>query len=445
MRRDENELEALVDSPSESLDVELKCWLDLDDRDAQANLAQALLALANHGGGFVVLGFSRCSDGETTSCGDVPREMLGSYNQDNINSIVKRYADPPFHCELLWVRRRDGVRHAVVCVPGGHTVPIRALRGGPDNSHVKQDVYYIRRPGPESAPPRSGDEWNRLIRGCVAAAKNELSDIIRSALVGGSPASESRVPVLHAWQAECMQAFREAVRERLPNEAPSRYDCGYWTFAYVLHGQQAVPLPALHRALRRAKVRVTTWPAWVVLDNNPVFRPVPRDTHHIECLVAAQGDERDAAHSDYWRVSDDGKAFLLRGYGEDAVDNLPPKTALDQGLLVCRTAECFLHAGSLAAELGSDATRASAHVHWTGLAGRKLGDYFGEWPEPPSGPSATANDAIVKAEFEPASVRAALGRLVTKTLEPLFALFGFARPDPIEVEGHLSRMLKSAS
>jgi hypothetical protein len=28
-------------------------------------------------------------------------------------------------------------------------------------------VYYIRRPGPESAPPQNGREWEALIRRCV--------------------------------------------------------------------------------------------------------------------------------------------------------------------------------------------------------------------------------------------------------------------------------------
>jgi hypothetical protein len=40
----------------EDLDVKLKDWLDPSSEEDKANLAQAILAIANHGGGYVVLG-----------------------------------------------------------------------------------------------------------------------------------------------------------------------------------------------------------------------------------------------------------------------------------------------------------------------------------------------------------------------------------------------------
>lgn len=40
----------------EDLDFEVKNWLNLRDSNDQATFAKAVLALANHGGGFVVLG-----------------------------------------------------------------------------------------------------------------------------------------------------------------------------------------------------------------------------------------------------------------------------------------------------------------------------------------------------------------------------------------------------
>jgi len=50
-------LQDLLAYPREELDIELKGWLDLSSEDDKANLAQALLALANHGGGYVLIGF----------------------------------------------------------------------------------------------------------------------------------------------------------------------------------------------------------------------------------------------------------------------------------------------------------------------------------------------------------------------------------------------------
>ena len=45
-------LNDLILAPSEDLDVEVKGWLDLSTGEHKATLAKALLALANHGGGF---------------------------------------------------------------------------------------------------------------------------------------------------------------------------------------------------------------------------------------------------------------------------------------------------------------------------------------------------------------------------------------------------------
>ena len=51
------DLQPLVETPREDLGAEYKAWLDLSQNDGRATLAKAIIAIANHGGGFVVLGF----------------------------------------------------------------------------------------------------------------------------------------------------------------------------------------------------------------------------------------------------------------------------------------------------------------------------------------------------------------------------------------------------
>ena len=50
------ELKALLQFPTEKLTVEYKSWLDLSDNGGKATLAKAAIALANEGGGVIVLG-----------------------------------------------------------------------------------------------------------------------------------------------------------------------------------------------------------------------------------------------------------------------------------------------------------------------------------------------------------------------------------------------------
>ncbi len=63
-----DDLRLLLHIPSESLSVEYKSWLDLGETRNKAILAKAAIALANEGGGIIVLGMRRtlvkeaCSD-----------------------------------------------------------------------------------------------------------------------------------------------------------------------------------------------------------------------------------------------------------------------------------------------------------------------------------------------------------------------------------------------
>ena len=55
--------ERCIANPAEDLDAEYKGWLDLRKEPDRANLAKAVIALANHGGGVVVLGFEELPTG----------------------------------------------------------------------------------------------------------------------------------------------------------------------------------------------------------------------------------------------------------------------------------------------------------------------------------------------------------------------------------------------
>lgn len=158
------ELVRLLDYPLEDLSTEIKDWLDLGEAVERANLARELIALANHGGGYVLFGFADALDGWPAS-GPCPHD-LARYSQDAVNNILKLHAEPIFECYTHHLSSAAGNDHVVIQVPGGHLVPIRS-RGGPAASRLNDHVYYVRRPGPESAPPQSGAEWQALITRCV--------------------------------------------------------------------------------------------------------------------------------------------------------------------------------------------------------------------------------------------------------------------------------------
>ncbi len=191
----------LLREPRETLEVELKGWLNIAaDAEHKATLAKALIALANHGGGYVVIDFVETDEGVVPA---EPRPAnLATYTPDTVNSVVNRFAEPPFHCDVRVVTSPEtGLDHPVVSVPGGHRVPIRSKRSGPDGRIIQADRYYIRRPGPCSEPPQSGLEWDALIGRCIGNAREDLLDRFRVIMAGGAavevPQTDlDRVPAL---------------------------------------------------------------------------------------------------------------------------------------------------------------------------------------------------------------------------------------------------------
>ena len=108
-----NELQELVENPNETLEVEYKSWLDLVDvSEARADLARHIAALANHGGGKIVFGFTDSMD----YAGQNPFPKV-VYDRDLIASIVKRYLDPTFQSDVRIVKSALGNDHPVVIIP----------------------------------------------------------------------------------------------------------------------------------------------------------------------------------------------------------------------------------------------------------------------------------------------------------------------------------------
>ena len=312
----------LVD-PREDLDLEAKNWLDLkDNKHDKAIFAKSALALANHGGGFIVLGLEECGEG-LVEAADRP-VTLERYDQDLINGIVRHYCDPPFHCSVHLVPSPKGAKFPIVKVPGGHRVPVSARRAGPGEKTVQLNVIYIRKPGPRSEPPKSGQEWDSLLSRCLANRRDEMLGYIRSLLIGATPQIK---PIaadegLKQWIAASFDRW-SALIDRLPENVGPRFPHGYYNFAYEIVGPaKQIPLAQLAETVRASVARYTGWPPFWYPTRRGI-KPYLADGT-VECWLGGDPDTpaetRDAAHSDFWRIAPEGRAYLLRGYQEDSGD-----------------------------------------------------------------------------------------------------------------------------
>ena len=449
MPDDERRLSDLLRRPREDLDVEIKGWLDLNnEREHKAVLAKALIALANHGGGFVLLGLERAESGTYAEAAGRPENLTG-YDQDGINGIVSVYAEPNFHCGLDIVEQPEtGSQFPIITVPAG-TVPIRSKRDGPDGRGITQNQYYIRRPGPASETPQSAQEWNRLIRRCTLENRADLIQSIRHILAGEapvttSPAQEDAWAPLEAWVEESLRRWEEK-RDALPAESGARCPLGYWWAAYQITGiNTLVTAGELRNIMAHERVRHTGWPLWPTLGGDGI--PIVSQGEGIECWLGQNDpNERQPAHADFWRATPQGLFFQLRGYQEDSGEIEPdqPGQIFSLVLPIWRVAECFLHAQDMATGLTGEEANVLFRTGWVGLRGRwlrapqrmVLGFDARQW-------NADEDSITLKLSVESMRIRENLAEIVWQILRPLYQRFQFYELPPKLVQQELELMLR---
>jgi hypothetical protein len=76
-------------------------------------------------------------------------------------------------------------------------------------------------------------------------------------------------------------------------------------------------------------LRHTGWPEWTVIEQNG-WRPALVDGG-LQAFLADNSETliSDPAHADFWRAMPDGRFLLIRGYIEDATDEVAPGKVLD--------------------------------------------------------------------------------------------------------------------
>ncbi|HEY0310950.1 MAG TPA: helix-turn-helix domain-containing protein [Allosphingosinicella sp.] len=229
----------------------------------------------------------------------------------------------------------------------------------------------------------------------------------------------------------------------LPEGDPARLPLGHVSYDYVIEDVEAGPAGDLLEQLRSVEGH-TGWPPFWVPEKEGL-RPYTRGGL-VECWLGARRDRvfADAAHSDFWRVSNEGRAFLRRGYQEDGPDNLQPGAVFDITLPIWRAAEVILHAAALAHRLAApDSTALHIRAGFTGLEGRELAS----WAKPllrgvvEPGRRARATAATVGVSLTVREALEALEGPLTRFLVPLYERFDGYRLTESLVAQELAELL----
>ncbi len=426
------DLHDLVDNPRESLDIELKQWLDLTQNLNRANLARHIAALCNHGGGYIVFGF--CDDASVDLNISTSLQL---YDRDTISSIVKHYLAPSFECHVTSIESNAGNKHTIIQVPGHGSVPVCSQKGGPHDEKgrpqgIRPNTYYVRALGPESTPITMPDQWMKSIRRCTLNDRDTLLREMNEILHGHRTVSPSSLERLENWDKAVNKRYTDLVEGEKRINWPLPLSKFHYQLSYlIVHNDEPKPIEYLRNILEEInnEVRDTVYTGWsmfypfTVPEISPKIFPENSDGTGLELLEEnlTYEDSFQTSLPDFWRVSPDGRASIVRGYREDyrlipAGKWLAPITVLRE------TAELVRHARAYSRRFPSN-TEINFLCTWVGLQNREIGDFdTGVYWRP--GKISAANKRVVRGSWSTSQISADWPQVVAELGCPVLNLFG---------------------
>ena len=412
------DLTPLIVAPREDLANEYKSWLDLKEEHDKAVLAKAAIALANHGGGFIVVGFEEDQNKKLIS---IPCPVgLPSITQDAVSGAIRRYAEPEFHCQVHNVPHpTTGVEHVVIVVPSSLAVPVMSTRDY--QKDIAQNRCYIRKPGPRSEEPHTREEWRTLLGRCVRENRNEMLDAIRGIVLGSVGTHIPTASALDELKDYCNDSHKRWLEKASsqPHDSPARFPHGYYEVGFSLvNASPADGVLELRNRLDIARrIKLTGWS--IFLDLVSDAKPYGE---FIETWLTPES-LKVSTRCDFWRASQDGKLYTIREYVEDDDDYSLTGQVIDIGVPIWRVGEGLLYAARFA-ETFDAVDGIAVRCHFTGLQGRRLDSLFTGYPIPYSHIS-HMDEFVLSGEYTLQQIRDNLAEVLYDLLKDFYASFDF--------------------
>jgi hypothetical protein len=460
---DQRRIDELLAHPSESLNVEIKRWLNPRTPTGIAKIVKATQALRNRNGGFLVMGFDDKSLQPDSA--NRPDDSRTAFHIDAIQEIVTKYASERFEVKVAF-GNREGNEYPVIMIPDGVTAPVantRDLQDGDGAFLLREGDVYCRTLGANGRPSSSKarpDDWREIVNICFENREADFGRFLRRQLSGPmieklalalAPArTDTAAAISLQDRAEEVrrygeQRFAQAAEARsLTEDERQLLSVGAWQVSLVIEPSATASADRefLSRALG-ANPQLTGWPTWLDSRNfsDELSRPKLVSKAWQALILSAGGW---SVHADFLRLSPKGEFYLWRALQDDLTPSkVKPKTVLDPILAVLRVAEAIAVGLSVARALGWDETaRLGYAFKWTKLSGRALES----WANPLASvhPGFTAHDDEVESfvEVPNSTPLSAIGPYVEEGTRELFLVFDGYRFPTDAVEHWVRRLIE---
>lgn len=454
MAASEEYIQSLVDDLGEGLPVEVKNWIDPDTPEGQAKIVRACLAMRNHGGGFLVIGFNNKTYLPEPAPIYDPRVV---FDTDAINVLVNRYASERFEV-VVHFPTRDGRKFPVLEAAPGVVTPVATRRplqsngaDGSIRSLVKADTVYVRTMNSNGTPSTTEaghQDWRALVERCFDNREAGIGRFLRRHLGERgaeverifSAQSERQNPAL-----EMLDSGRAKFEELLCIRGKELAYPGSWEVAGCLSPAVLAQHPTqdLLYQLSSANPRYTGWPLWI----NSFGNPDPDSRPHV---VEGGWQASVKPESEFWRIEPGGNFYAFDLLRDDTADfrlspeRPEPGTALEPILVVRDVTHALGVMLAFSRQLGAEEEAVlDVGFRWSGLWGRRLS----AWHHPDRWFDDTAAEAMdeqvtTTIRLPVNTAESALPGYVHAATAELFAAFNgqsFARSVVEQISGELLR------
>ena len=170
---DSRYLTKLLLYPVESKEVDYKSAMKFEEgKDFAAKLVKHILAFANSGGGYLIIGYKEQADGSLAPDPAITDEIVASYEVTRLCQYVEKYLDGQDRIKIIIFKAEfAGIKYPVIRIYRFQECPFVCTKGCPA-SETKEAILesgkvYIRTEGARTlvaATVKELCEWRQLTR-----------------------------------------------------------------------------------------------------------------------------------------------------------------------------------------------------------------------------------------------------------------------------------------
>lgn len=322
-------IEAFLLNPSETLNTELKEWINITTDEGKEKLIKSSIALFNNNGGYIAIGFKK--DGSICKKNLCTLDQIKiQFNFDDIQAIISRYSSAHIETKISFYEI-DKAYYPFIFIASGVKSPafIKAdLHIGKSKEKLlQQGKMYIRTLSSNgtvsSSEPRSQKDWDRLLNICLENKETDIAKFFQNNL------TEGQLQKLKEFFSH-PQKENDSTQKNNDHDVKNCLTYGYAEYQSIAktkklpaHGSFQIAFTiknkiekiaiseTLLQIIKSSNPRPSGWPLWVVLQNGSDDKKPQHYLNRWQAFIEASNT------LDFWMITEQKCFYHYRALKDD--------------------------------------------------------------------------------------------------------------------------------